>query len=137
MTALKMKCVVMSNLKKILCFVLVATSPTLAKAELHPDFYATLIGLINQNDVNSDVLVDWRKNFIQKNNMLQIDTADNCYRKKGGELILILKFEKSGKVIDAVPSHSSEKSECFKKSYVGRFFGKPPLPEYRELLRFR
>lgn len=64
------------------------------------------------------------------NNRRDLDERDGCYFKANGELIQILEIDKSGKVVGYFADKDNNRSRCWKRTYLGVVFPKPPFAPY-------
>ncbi len=64
------------------------------------------------------------------NNQNNLDERDGCYFKAEGELIQILEVDKSGKVVGYYTDKDNGRSRCWRATYLGVVFPKPPFAPY-------
>jgi len=64
------------------------------------------------------------------NNQQHLDERDGCYSKAEGELIQILEIDASGKVVGYFSNQDNGRSRCWKSTYLGVVFPKPPFAPY-------
>ena len=76
-----------------------------------------------QNDPENNKYLEAWSDF---NNAHELDERDGCYFKDGAALTQILEIDSSGKVVGHFASNSSPSAECWKATYLGVTFPKPP-----------
>ena len=64
------------------------------------------------------------------NNLNHLDERDGCYFKADGELTQILEIDASGKVVGYFTDKDNGRSECWRNTYLGVVFPKPPFAPY-------
>jgi hypothetical protein len=64
------------------------------------------------------------------NNQNHFDERDGCYFKAEGELIQILEIDRSGKVVGYYTDQDNGRSRCWRATYLGVVFPKPPFAPY-------
>ena len=68
------------------------------------------------------------------NNAQHLDERDGCYFKAEGSLVQILQIDSAGKVVGYVSDKDNGRSHCWRQSYLGVTFPKPPFaPFYHRL----
>lgn len=69
------------------------------------------------------------------NNAQRLDERDGCYAKAPGPLVQILQIDANGKVVDYVADSQNGRSQCWRQTYLGVTFPKPPFAPF--LLRMQ
>lgn len=64
------------------------------------------------------------------NNQQHLDERDGCYSKAEGELIQVLLIDASGKVIGYFANRDNGRSLCWRATYLGIVFPRPPFAPY-------
>jgi hypothetical protein len=64
------------------------------------------------------------------NNQNHLDERDGCYFKADGELTQILEIDASGKVVGYFADKDNGRSQCWRNTYLGVVFPKPPFAPY-------
>ena len=64
------------------------------------------------------------------NNQNHLDERDGCYFKAEGELVQILEIDRSGKVVGYYTDQDNGRSRCWRATYLGVVFPKPPFAPY-------
>ena len=64
------------------------------------------------------------------NNLNHLDERDGCYFKADGELTQILEIDASDKVVGYFTDKDNGRSECWRNTYLGVVFPKPPFAPY-------
>jgi hypothetical protein len=64
------------------------------------------------------------------NNAQHLDERDGCYFKAEGELTQVLEIDGSGKVVGYYTDKNNGRSECWRRTYLGAVFPKPPFAPY-------
>lgn len=64
------------------------------------------------------------------NNENHLDERDSCYFKADGELTQILEIDHSGKVVGYFADKDNGRSVCWRATYLGVVFPKPPFAPY-------
>lgn len=64
------------------------------------------------------------------NNKHHLDERDGCYFKADGELTQILELDSSGKVVGYYANKENGRTECWRQTYLGVVFPKPPFAPY-------
>ena len=64
------------------------------------------------------------------NNAHHLDERDGCYVKAEGELTQVLELDASGKVVGYFTDRDNGRSQCWRLTYMGVTFPKPPFAPY-------
>ncbi len=64
------------------------------------------------------------------NNVQSLDERDGCYFKAEGSLVQILLIDANGKVVDYFSDKDNGRSQCWRKTYLGVTFPKPPFAPF-------
>ncbi len=64
------------------------------------------------------------------NNEHRLDERDGCYFKADGELTQILELDSSGKVVGYYADKENGRAQCWRQTYMGVVFPKPPFAPY-------
>lgn len=64
------------------------------------------------------------------NNAQHLDERDGCYFKAEGELTQILEIDAAGKVAGYYTDRDNARSQCWRATYLGLDFPKPPFAPY-------
>ena len=64
------------------------------------------------------------------NNRNHLDERDGCYFRADGELTQILEIDASGKVVGYFADKDNGRSRCWRNTYLGVVFPKPPFAPY-------
>jgi hypothetical protein len=64
------------------------------------------------------------------NNVHHLDDRDDCYSKAEGTLVQILQIDASGKVTGYFANHDNGRSKCWRRTYLGVIFPKPPFAPF-------
>lgn len=68
------------------------------------------------------------------NNAHHLDEGDGCYSKADGSLVQILQIDADGKIVGYFSDKDNGRSECWRQTYLGLIFPKPPFaPFYHRL----
>jgi hypothetical protein len=68
------------------------------------------------------------------NNAHHLDEKDGCYFKADGSLVQILQIDASGKIVGYFSDKDNGRSQCWRLTYLGVTFPKPPFaPFYHRL----
>jgi hypothetical protein len=69
------------------------------------------------------------------NNAQHLDERDGCYFKAEGSLVQILQIDATGKVVGYFSDKDNGRSQCWRNTYLGTTFPKPPFaPFYHHLV---
>ncbi len=69
------------------------------------------------------------------NNAHRLDERDGCYARAAGPLVQILQIDANGKVVGYFADREDGRSRCWRKTYLGVTFPKPPFAPF--LLRMQ
>ena len=64
------------------------------------------------------------------NNEHHLDERDGCYFKADGELTQILELDSSGTVVGYYADKENGRAQCWRQTYTGVMFPKPPFAPY-------
>ncbi|WP_053069765.1 hypothetical protein [Xanthomonas sp. NCPPB 1128] len=64
------------------------------------------------------------------NNAQHLDERDGCYFKAQGELTQVLEIDATGKVAGYYTDRENARSQCWRVTYLGLVFPKPPFAPY-------
>ena len=64
------------------------------------------------------------------NNSQHLDEKDGCYFKAEGSLVQILEIDATGKVVAYFADKDNGRSQCWRNTYLGVTFPKPPFAPY-------
>jgi hypothetical protein len=64
------------------------------------------------------------------NNAQHLDERDGCYFKAEGELTQILEIDAAGEVVGYYTDRDNGRSQCWRATYLGLMFPKPPYAPY-------
>lgn len=64
------------------------------------------------------------------NNAQHLDERDGCYFKAEGELTQVLEIDAAGRVIGYYADRDNGRSQCWRATYLGVVFPKPPFAPY-------
>jgi hypothetical protein len=64
------------------------------------------------------------------NNAQSLDEKDGCYFRADGELTQILEIDSSGQVVGYFSDKDNGRSQCWRQTYLGVVFPKPPFAPY-------
>jgi len=64
------------------------------------------------------------------NNAQHLDERDGCYFKAEGELTQVLEIDAAGKVVGYYTDQDNGRSQCWRATYLGVVFPKPPFAPY-------
>jgi len=78
----------------------------------------------------SDATAAYADAWAAFNNQNHLDERDGCYFKADGELTQILEIDASGKVIGYFADKDNGRSQCWRNTYLGVVFPKPPFAPY-------
>jgi hypothetical protein len=68
------------------------------------------------------------------NNANKLDEKDGCYFKANGETSQILVIDKAGVVVSYFADPENGRSQCWRKTYMGVKFPRPPFAPYYHYL---
>ena len=68
------------------------------------------------------------------NNTHHLDERDGCYFKAKGSLTQILQIDADGKVVGYFSDKDNARSQCWRNTYLGVTFPKPPFAPIYHLL---
>ena len=76
----------------------------------------------------------YRHTWEEFNNANHLDEKDDCYSKADGSLVQILQIDSEGKVVGYFADKDNGRSQCWRRTYMGVIFPKPPFaPFYHRL----
>ena len=64
------------------------------------------------------------------NNEHHLDERDGCYFKADGALTQILELDSTGKVVGYYADQENGRAQCWRQTYMGVVFPKPPFAPY-------
>jgi len=64
------------------------------------------------------------------NSSNHLDERDGCYFRAEGELTQILEIDATGKVVGYYTDQDNGRSQCWRATYLGVVFPKPPFAPY-------
>lgn len=64
------------------------------------------------------------------NNAHRLDERDGCYFMADGALTQILELDSSGKVVGYYADKENGRAHCWRQTYMGAVFPKPPFAPY-------
>ena len=73
---------------------------------------------------------DYENAWNDFNNAQQLDQRDGCYAKSEGPIQQVLVLDSTGKVVQYVSDLDTPRSRCFRNTYLGIQFPKPPISPY-------
>lgn len=78
----------------------------------------------------SDATSAYADAWAEFNNSHHLDERDGCYFMAEGELTQILEMDASGKVVGYFADKDNGRSQCWRSTYFGVVFPKPPFAPY-------
>ena len=78
----------------------------------------------------SEAVLAYADAWAEFNNQNHLDERDGCYFKADGELTQILEIDASGKVVGYFADKDNGRSQCWRNTYLGVVFPKPPFAPY-------
>jgi hypothetical protein len=73
---------------------------------------------------------DYENTWNNFNNAHKLDERDGCFARSEGSIQQILVLDSSGKVVQYVSDLDTPRSRCFRSTYLGIQFPKPPISPY-------
>jgi len=64
------------------------------------------------------------------NNAHNLDERDGCYFKAEGSLVQILQIDATGKIVGYFSDKQNGRSQCWRDTYLGLTFPKPPFAPF-------
>ncbi len=64
------------------------------------------------------------------NNAQHLDERDGCYFKAEGELTQVLEIDSAGRVVGYYADRDNGRSQCWRATYLGVVFPRPPFAPY-------
>lgn len=101
-----------------------------AVAQSAPDFAQANANAESQRAQKKDATSKYADAWAEFNNANRLDERDGCYFKAEGELTQILEIDAAGKVIGYYTDQRNGRSECWRATYLGVVFPKPPFAPY-------
>lgn len=77
-----------------------------------------------------EATVAYADSWAEFNNQNHLDERDGCYYMAEGELTQILEIDATGKVIGYYADKDNGRSQCWRNTYLGVVFPKPPFAPY-------
>ena len=71
------------------------------------------------------------------NNAHHLDERDGCYFKADGSLVQILQIDANGKIVDYFADQDNGRSQCWRQTYLGLTFPKPPFAPFLHRLEMQ
>lgn len=71
------------------------------------------------------------------NNAHHLDERDGCYFKADGPLVQILQIDGSGKIVGYFADKENGRSQCWRQTYLGLAFPKPPFAPFLHRLEMQ
>ena len=71
------------------------------------------------------------------NNAHHLDERDGCYFKADGSLVQILQIEASGQIVGYFADQENGRSQCWRQTYLGVTFPKPPFAPFLHRLEMQ
>jgi hypothetical protein len=78
----------------------------------------------------SEGTVAYADSWVEFNNQNHLDERDGCYYRAEGELTQILEIDAAGKVVGYYADKDNGRSQCWRNTYLGVVFPKPPFAPY-------
>lgn len=71
------------------------------------------------------------------NNAHHLDERDGCYLKADGSLVQILQIDAGGKIVNYFADQENGRSQCWRQTYLGLTFPKPPFAPFLHRLEMQ
>lgn len=123
-------------LYRFLFILMIFFSQKISSKSIADTYYEALMLSQKQFYENRVESAAWTRDFIKFNNKHKLDEKNQCYKRNGGEFLMVLEVDLNGVVMDVFSSHDHEKSRCSEKNYKGVVLPKPPFFPAYKLLRF-
>jgi hypothetical protein len=78
----------------------------------------------------NEAAVTYADSWAEFNNQNHLDERDGCYYMADGELTQILEIDETGKVVGYYADKDNGRSQCWRNTYLGVVFPKPPFAPY-------
>lgn len=75
-------------------------------------------------------IAEYASSWADFNNQHRLDERDGCYFKAEGELTQILEIDGSGRVVGYYADKDNGRSQCWRNTYLGVVFPKPPFAPF-------
>lgn len=75
--------------------------------------------------------------WVDFNNTQRLDERDGCYFKAEGPLVQILQMDASGKVVGYFSDNDNGRSRCWRSTFLGVTFPKPPFAPFYYLMEMQ
>jgi hypothetical protein len=85
----------------------------------------------------TDATDAYRTAWAEFNNAYGLDERDGCYRKANGPLVQIFQIDASGKIIGYFADRQNGRSRCWRQTYLGVTFPKPPFAPFLHRLKMQ
>ena len=83
-----------------------------------------------QWDKHEAATAEYADAWAEFNNAQHLDERDGCYFKAEGELTQVLELDANGKVVGYYTDREDGRSQCWRSTYLGVVFPKPPFAPY-------
>lgn len=85
---------------------------------------------LNAAQTRTDATDAYVTAWTEFNNAHGLDERDDCYFKAEGSLVQILQIDASGKVVGYFSDKDNGRSQCWRQTYLGLTFPKPPFAPF-------
>jgi hypothetical protein len=101
-----------------------------AAAQSAPDFAQASARADAQREHRRSETSKYADAWAAFNNAQHLDERDGCYFKAEGELTQVLEIDAAGRVVGYYADRDNGRSQCWRATYLGVVFPKPPFAPY-------
>ncbi|GAB2489107.1 hypothetical protein [Arenimonas alkanexedens] len=101
-----------------------------ASAQTPTDFEQANARAEAQLAAQPEAMAVYAATWAEFNNAHGLDERDGCYFKAEGTLTQILEIDASGEIVGYLADKDNGRSRCWRATYVGEVFPKPPFAPY-------
>ncbi len=112
----------------LVVFVLSFALPAMAQSA--SDFTQASARAEAQRTKHQVATAKYAETWAEFNNAQHLDERDGCYFKAEGALTQILEIDAAGKVVGYYADQDNGRSQCWRATYLGVVFPKPPFAPY-------
>ncbi|MBD9480068.1 hypothetical protein [Pseudoxanthomonas sp. PXM02] len=104
--------------------------PLSAMAQSAPDFARADARADAQWEDRREETSAYAEAWAAFNNAHHLDERDGCYFRADGQLTQVLEIDANGKVVGYFTDQDNGRSQCWRTTYLGVVFPKPPFAPY-------
>lgn len=75
--------------------------------------------------------------WLDFNNNNAIDSQGKCYFLGEEDESIVLVLDEGGRVVDVAVDHNNKMTQCFRRTFLGVVYPKPPFAPYYNLMRMK